>query len=151
MFLSLSSMAAAGGEHCVTWIPHSWTEEIISIALDKHNSNIFTGMDWRGLVWDSWIQELKLIQQKCSEITSLVNAVKVTCYILNQNIWFQWGMHFTVPALVSLLCSEEYLETLIFQISAFTNNDLVEGSSSRHFIARDLQRGEAWPSRERID
>lgn len=50
LFLSLSSMAAAGGEHCVTWIPHSWTEEIISIALDKHNSNIFTGMDWRGLV-----------------------------------------------------------------------------------------------------
>lgn len=57
-----------------------WTKGIISSAVNKHDSNIFTGMDYNGLVWDKLIQKIRLIEQKCSEITSLVNVVRVTCY-----------------------------------------------------------------------
>lgn len=75
-----------------------------------------------------------LLHFKPKHLISMGNAFYCTCF-----------------GFPSLFREEEYLDTLIFQISAFTSNDLVEGSSSRHFIARDLQRGEAWPSRERID
>lgn len=45
-------------------MPCSWAKGNISGAVNKHDSSIFTGMDWNGLVWDNLIQKIRLIEQK---------------------------------------------------------------------------------------
>lgn len=75
-----------------------------------------------------------LISMRKFQIPSMGNAFYCNCFSF----------------LPSLFREVEYLETVEFQISAFTNNYLKE-SFSKPYIARDLQRSEAWPSRERID